>query len=132
MAGKTSDERIKLGVEWETMFCHPAPHKSSVQLIELCLRIEKERKGSKAHVGRVAAKLASRLARKNTQKRTTFKLELPLGTEICRPWNGREIRVQVCEDGFYCEGKVYPSLSALASSVTGTKRSGPVFFGLTS
>ena len=54
-----------------------------------------------------------------------------VGTCITRHWRGREIRVQVLDTGFECDGVVYGSLSAVARAVTGSRWNGKLFFGLT-
>lgn len=52
------------------------------------------------------------------------------GTRLVREWQGRTIRVNVLSEGFEHKGRVYPSLSQLATVLTGTRWSGPRFFGL--
>jgi hypothetical protein len=52
------------------------------------------------------------------------------GTRLVREWQGRSISVEVVEDGFLWEGQRYRSLTAIANAVTGTRWSGPRFFGL--
>ena len=52
--------------------------------------------------------------------------------QLVREWNGRTYQVQVVEDGFHMDGKVWKSLSAIAKNITGTDWSGPRFFGLNS
>jgi hypothetical protein len=52
------------------------------------------------------------------------------GTILGREWNGRMERVTVVSDGFSWNGKTYPSLSKIASTITGTRWNGPKFFGL--
>mgnify|MGYP002623676023 CR=1 FL=1 len=55
----------------------------------------------------------------------------PAGTEIVRPYKGREIRVTVLEDGFRWEGEEYRSLTALAAKITGARSiNGPLWFRL--
>ena len=39
-------------------------------------------------------------------------------------------RVAVLTDGFAWNGKTYPSLSKVAVAITGTRWSGPRFFGI--
>jgi hypothetical protein len=39
--------------------------------------------------------------------------------------------VFVVEGGFSWQGRTYPSLSAIAKEITGTRWNGPRFFGLT-
>jgi hypothetical protein len=52
------------------------------------------------------------------------------GTRLVREWHGRAHAVIVLEDGFEYQGRRYASLSRIASLITGTRWSGPVFFGL--
>ena len=52
------------------------------------------------------------------------------GTRLVREWQGTEHAVTVLDDGFeYC-GRPFKSLSAVANAITGTRWSGPLFFGL--
>jgi hypothetical protein len=64
------------------------------------------------------------------------RLEVPRrikpGAQLVRTWNRRTYRVTVLEKGFAYEGKTFSSLSDIATSITGTKWSGPRFFGLRS
>jgi hypothetical protein len=53
------------------------------------------------------------------------------GTRLLREWNGRMEAVEVTRDGFVWRDKSYRTLSAVAVAITGTKWSGPKFFGLT-
>ena len=53
------------------------------------------------------------------------------GTELIRVYAGVEHRVRVLpDDEFEYAGKRYPSLSMIARTITGTRWSGPAFFGL--
>jgi hypothetical protein len=52
------------------------------------------------------------------------------GTKLIREWRGRTIWVLVLEDGYLFEDRRYASLSHIASAITGTRWSGPRFFGL--
>ena len=53
------------------------------------------------------------------------------GTVLTREYQGVEHRVTVTLDGRYdFEGRLYPSLSMIAREITGTRWSGPLFFGL--
>ena len=55
---------------------------------------------------------------------------LSAGTRRLREWNGTTEVVDVLADGFGWRGKTYRTLSAVAVAITGTKWSGPKFFGL--
>ena len=56
--------------------------------------------------------------------------ELRPGTLLTREWDGHLQRVMVLADGFSWNGKTYASLSKVALAMTGTRWSGPRFFGL--
>ena len=52
-----------------------------------------------------------------------------VGTEMVRPYKGKDIRVKVLDDGFEYEGTHYRSLTKVAMAVTGYRAiSGPAFF----
>jgi len=52
------------------------------------------------------------------------------GARLLRDWNGKTHVVDVIENGFVFQAKVYPSLTAIARQITGAHWSGPRFFGL--
>lgn len=52
------------------------------------------------------------------------------GTRIIREWRGKTYVVEVADDGFIFDGGKYASLSHVARAITGTRWSGPRFFGL--
>jgi hypothetical protein len=52
------------------------------------------------------------------------------GTVLVRAWHGTSHRVTVLETACAWRGKRYRSLSAVARAITGTRWSGPRFFGL--
>jgi hypothetical protein len=52
----------------------------------------------------------------------------PPGTILTRPYKGRTLQVQILAEGFAFEGRIYPSLSAVAKAATGTHCNGYLFF----
>jgi hypothetical protein len=52
------------------------------------------------------------------------------GTCLVRDWRGKPHRVLVLVGGYEYAGKKYASLSEIARHITGTRWSGPLFFGL--
>lgn len=52
------------------------------------------------------------------------------GTRLVRSWHGTTHSVLVIDNGFIFEDRHYGSLSAIAETITGTRWSGPKFFGL--
>ena len=55
---------------------------------------------------------------------------LSAGARLVREWHGKTHSVEVLQDGFVFDGKVYRSLSEIACRITGAHWSGPRFFGL--
>lgn len=52
------------------------------------------------------------------------------GTQFVRIWRGKSHCVTVLKRGYEYSGKHFMSLSEIARSITGTRWSGPLFFGL--
>jgi hypothetical protein len=52
------------------------------------------------------------------------------GSRLIREWQGRTCTVDVLDNGFLWDGRRYRSLSEIARAITGTRWSGPRFFGL--
>ena len=55
---------------------------------------------------------------------------LKLGLVLTRSWQGVLHQVQVTDRGFDYRGERFTSLSEVARRITGTRWSGPLFFGL--
>jgi hypothetical protein len=58
------------------------------------------------------------------------RLRPKIGTRYVREHAGELHEVTVLESGYEYEGTIYRSLSEIAGTITGTKWSGPAFFGL--
>lgn len=56
--------------------------------------------------------------------------QLGIGARLTRQWKGREVSVIVEEGGFRWEDQLFPSLSAAATAIAGSRWNGPRFFGL--
>ena len=52
------------------------------------------------------------------------------GTVLVREWDGKPQRVMVLDQGFAWNGATYRSLTEIAFAMTGTRWSGPRFFGI--
>ena len=53
------------------------------------------------------------------------------GAVLIREWHGTKHQVTALKDGFMFSGKHFQSLSKIAYEITGTRWSGPLFFGTT-
>ena len=77
-----------------------------------------------------APKLPCTEARSRVQKPSPA-IKLNPGTRLVREWHGRTYEVVLLEGGRASMGdRTYRSLSAVATAITGTRWSGPLFFGL--
>jgi hypothetical protein len=87
-------------------------------------------------VGGHLSPATKRLLRKTEGLAATTKKEdarptarrLSVGTRLVREWHGRFHTVDVTEDGFLYEGRLYGSLSEIARTITGARWSGRRFF----
>ena len=60
------------------------------------------------------------------------KTRINAGTVLIREWRGTKHQVTVLKDGFLYRTKLFHSLSQIARTITGSRWSGPLFFGLKS
>ncbi len=123
-----------LRARWHTMFRRRAPPHLPRHLLfrMLAYRLQADhlgdldsetrrlldRSGDPIEIGRLAA------------ERNHRQTKLRPGTLLTREWDGHLQRVMVLADGFAWNGKTYRSLSQVAFAMTGTRWSGPRFFGL--
>ena len=126
----------ELQARWHTAFRRRAPSHLPRHLLFriLAYRLQADRLGDlDADCRRLLDRIASgaldgidQLVADLTRSRT----ELKPGTLLTREWDGHLQRVMVLADGFSWNGRTYPSLSQVAFAMTGTRWSGPRFFGL--
>ena len=65
-----------------------------------------------------------------TLRRSASRSTLRPGNRLVRRWRGRTYVVEATEAGFSYDGASFGSLSEIATKITGTRWSGPKFFGL--
>ncbi len=75
-------------------------------------------------------RLARALKEKSSNGLLTHGRRLKSGTRLSRQWHGETHEVLVTDAGFEHRGVGYRSLSEIARKVTGTRWSGPAFFGI--
>ncbi len=117
---------------WEQALKRPAPKGISRDLLlrALAYHVQEQAEGnlSKAALKRLAA-LADPNDHRSRPPRPSA-LRLRPGTRLVREWRGEAHQVSVLDDGFDYRGERYASLSQIARIITGTRWSGPLFFGL--
>lgn len=112
-----------LRAAWRGRYGCPPPLRS-VELLRLMLawRVQAEAFGA-----------LDRETRRRLRRRGATEAEglsLGVGARLRREWQGRLVEVEVEATGFRWQGTLYPSLSAAATAIAGTRWNGPRFFGL--
>ena len=116
---------------WEGAFGRPAPKRTSRDLLlrALAYHVQEQAEGG---LSKAALKRLARLADSDTltRPRSRSTPRLRPGTRLMREWRGEVHQVTVLNTGFDYRGARHASLSQIARAITGTRWSGPLFFGL--
>jgi hypothetical protein len=124
----------KLLALWQEMFAKPAHPRlrRNLMIPILAYRLQEQAYGGlKPSTRKRLQKLATQLEQ-NQKAPLALAPQLKAGTRLLRQWQGEMHEVLVVDEGFEYRGKRYESLSEIARQVTGTRWSGPLFFGLKS
>jgi len=123
-----------LRARWRSVFRRKAPDHLPRHLLFriLAYRLQAERLGD---LDKQTVRLLERMASGNGGNGPNSVLEkqsrrLQPGSMLVREWDEARQRVLVLDKGFAWNGTTYRSLSAVAFAMTGTRWSGPRFFGL--
>ncbi len=120
-------DRTALLERWCTSFGRGAPPRLSRALMEKAIAYEVQVKA----FGGLSARTKRSLRAAAKADGSSALSKLPSrGTRFVREWHGALHEIEVLEDGYLWRGARHRSLSAIAGAITGTKWSGPRFFGL--
>jgi len=128
----TSEE---LRERWQTLFgAEPPPKLRSSLIVQgIAYRLqEKALGGLKPATVRLLDRIADDAAARRLASATPEKIRVSTGTVLIREWHGTKHQVTVLKDGFLYRAKRFHSLSQIARAITGSRWSGPLFFGLKS
>lgn len=130
LPGKSTPELKQL---WRELYDRePPPYSKPFLVKRLAYRIQELAHGGLS--ARAEAKLAERIEEEDLRakgKQPVRRSDRPIaGTRLIREWQGVEHTATVLDDGFEYQGRRYQSLSAIARAITGTRWSGPLFWGL--
>ena len=137
-------DRSQLSTRWEKTVKRPVPKSASRIFLLRALAYELQSKRSLGLTKAEEATLAESMSPKVKEKvkgsigngpgakapKSKPKVTLVPGSRLVREWQGRTYTVSVIEEGFIYQNKTWSSLSAIATDITGTRWSGPKFFGL--
>jgi hypothetical protein len=117
---------------WAENFKTPPPPKLRKELMVpiLAYRMQEREYGGLSHSARARLKeiAASLSTRKPVQREDDSAPET--GTKLIRSWRGEVHQVLATGSGYIYRGQSYSSLSKIAREITGTRWSGPLFFGV--
>ena len=125
----------QLRAKWRRDLNHAPPHHVRKQLLVSLLAYKLQEQaygGLRPEVKRRLRELGASINREPRKAGGPFTVAIRIkpGTRLIREWEGKTYQVTVGESSFEYNGVQYPSLSAIASLITGTHWSGPRFFGL--
>jgi len=122
--------RTELQKLWQEFFGKPPHPKLRRQILApiLAYRIQEEAHGglkasTRAYLNQLALQLDGKDKPRQSQR-------IKPGTRLLRQWHGKNHDVAVTERGYFYRGTGYKPLSEIACLITGTRWSGPLFFGL--
>ena len=116
--------KAELKDRWARLTGHPMP-RVSAGLLRLAIAWELQAR-ELGGLPRRTSQLLDQLARGKTKTR-----KAEAGMRLVRAWNGRTHVVTIGEDGVIrWNEREWRSLSEVARAITGTRWSGPAFFGL--
>ena len=114
---------VQLKNRWQRVYTCPPPHTRGLLLLALAFELQ-----CKA-TGKMSA--STRDVLRNAEYGPSRSTPVPTGARLMRSWNGQTYVVEAAEDGtILWNNREWRSLSEVARAITGTRWSGPAFFGL--
>ena len=133
LASLTALKRARLAELWRELYSADPPAKISDLLMRQAIGYRLQVKhlgGLDFSTRRALERLLARSPIRATP--TSNRKSVRPGAVLIRQWRGANHQVTVLEQGVLYRGKHYRSLSEVAREITGTRWSGPRFFGLNS
>ena len=120
-----------LRATWREVYRKPAPDVSPDLLRRgIAYRMQERIHGGLSPAVRKQITRLAHLLERSGDLTAPGEISLKPGTRLVRAWHGTTHHVLVCDEGFDYAGRHYRSLSQIAREITGTRWSGPRFFGL--
>jgi len=118
--------------KWQELFNKPAPQhlRKEFMVRILAYKIQENAFGGLSTATRRRLKQIAVSLENGSMNLEVGQRPIKPGTRLIRQWRGKTHTVSVAETGFEFQGSQYRSLSKIARLITGTRWSGPLFFGL--
>ena len=115
----------ELKAQWRRVYTCPPPHTRGLLLLALAYDVQCKT------TGKMPA--STRDVLRGAEHGASRSMPVPSGARLMRSWNGQTYVVETAEDGtIRWNNREWRSLSEVARAITGTRWSGPAFFGLRS
>jgi Protein of unknown function (DUF2924) len=122
-----SGSRADFTSQWHRVFRSNPPLRIGIALLRSVI-VQAQQESIRSSIFRALEKqLASCLEPPSVDAPTKSKLRI--GDRVVRGWGGTKHEVTVLPKGYSYRGTAYQSLSEIARLITGTRWSGPRFFG---
>ena len=117
---------------WKRLFGRHAPPQLRRGLLIriLAYRIQEEQHGGLSPETRRRLREMARKFSANPDAKVSESRRIKPGTRLVRKWQGHSHVVTILDNGYEHAGRQYSSLSEITRAITGTRWSGPLFFGL--
>ena len=125
--------KAELAELWQRLYRKPAPigFRREVLIPFLAYRIQELAYGGlKPSIRAELRQIARSLMKDPASSELLIRPRIKPGTRLLREWRGVTHAVFVTSSGYEYGGASYRSLSEIARKITGTRWSGPAFFGL--
>lgn len=124
--------RAELKAFWTERFGDEASNSRATDLLRrrIAWRLQEEQFGGLSAETKRRLRDLAKAYERDANHKPSAKPSLQTGTVLTREWKGRVHTVQVKPDGYIYNGQHYKGLSKIAREITGTRWSGPLFFGL--
>jgi len=127
-------DKKTLRERWKAIYGSEPPARTSRSLMAMAIAYRLQEKafgGLKLSTRRLLARVGGDASQARPVAATPIRKATP-GTVLLRQWHGVIHRVTVLDKGVLFRGKRYRSLSEVTAEITGSRWSGPLFFGLKS
>jgi len=116
---------------WQEHYGKAAPLGIRRELVVpfLAYRMQENQHGGLKSSTRTELRRIARGLERSSSSELLARPRIKPGTRLCRRWQGEMHEIFVTVSGFEYRGVGYRSLSAVARKITGTRWSGPAFFG---
>jgi hypothetical protein len=129
-----SFQRAALSALWQQLFGTDPPlgMRKELMLQFLAYRMQEREFGALSNRNHRRLKELACAIDINSNKSPSQKISIKPGTRLIRQWKDQMYIVNVEEGSYEYRGARYETLSEIARLITGTRWSGPLFFGLKS